>query len=209
MSACEVLQLVYRILLLQSPESRKQSSVNFWMDTFCIPTEYPEGPVEQQPRRLSLKQEAITLMTPIYARAEKVLVLNAELDRLNHLDISFTELTARLRICLWTSRAWTLQEGSLASRLSFQLQNGYLFAYEGQQRLDETLKIAIWNLNYDVQTEILDECRKAWFLPTVGDYKPDRYHHLSARDVQFMDVWNSMLDKDTTKAKDMHVIVAK
>ena len=148
-------------------------------------------------------------MTPIYVRAERVLVVDSELNCLSHKNYSFSELTARIRICGWMSRAWTLQEGSLASRLCYQFKDGFLFVNEGQQQFEESLKITLWNNSYDEQVQLLEDCRQAWFLPAVGRHEDDASYHLTGRDVQFLEVWNSLIDKHTTKPDDFHEILAK
>jgi hypothetical protein len=206
MSRCQFRRLVYQIRMLSPPELRHDTCITLWIDTFCIPVESPDVALD---RRTRLKRKAINMMTPIYAKAQRVLVLDSELDMFSQHDICFTELTARVRVCGWISRAWTLQEGSLASRLCFQFKNGSLYAYEGQRTFDEILKIARWNECYDEQTQLLQDCRSAWFLPAVGRHRPDTMFHLTSRDVQFMEVWNSLLDKDTTKPDDLHDILAK
>ena len=148
-------------------------------------------------------------MTPVYTRAEKVLVLDSELESLSHDCISFVELTARLKICGWMGRAWTLQEGSLASKLCFKFRNGFVFAYEGQRSISEILKITRWNNHFDELMEILRECRDTWYLPSVGQHVPDNIHHISDRMAQFIDVWNSLIGRATTKPDDLHNILAK
>ncbi|KAK3384832.1 hypothetical protein B0H63DRAFT_542848 [Podospora didyma] len=110
---------------------------------------------------------------------------------------------------VWLSgRAWTLQEGALASQLRFQFENGLLFAKEAQRTFNETLKVAVWNRSFDEKIQLLKDCQKAWFLPPVGNHRSDNIHGLSACDVQFMGMWNSLLGRSTTQLDDFYEIVA-
>jgi hypothetical protein len=177
------------------------------MDTFCIPVEVKGD--EKDGQRQRLKERAISLMTPIYARAEKVLALDHDIGWILPDNISFTELTARLATCSWMTRAWTLQEGSLASRLCVQFESGFLFASEGQSMFKNIVKIARWNNCFTEQTELLLECRDAWQLPTVGQHEADDRNDLTGREVQLIEVWNSMISRTTTKPADLLEIVAK
>lgn len=209
MPECQLRRLVSRLQVLKAPESRGEASVLFWMDTFCIPVESKQDDPERDPLRRRLKRKAIGLMTPIYARAERVIALDSELGHISSDHLTFAELTARVASCGWMTRAWTLQEGSLASRLCFQFANGFLFAQEGQVLFKDNLKVARWNNCFDEQTELLRECRDAWYLPTVGQHDPDENNNLTGRDVQLIEVWNSLIDRSTTKPEDLLDIVAK
>ncbi len=86
----------------------------FWIDTLCIP-------VNKELK--AYRSDAIAMMAKIYGSAERVLVLDAfvqevsrtapEIDRVTHLYLSS-----------WHRRLWTLQEGLLAKKLSFQFSDG-------------------------------------------------------------------------------------
>lgn len=177
------------------------------MDTFCIQVQAKGD--EEDGRRKELKEKAISLMTPIYARAERVLALDHSNGHILPDNISFTELTARLATCSWMTRAWTLQEGSLASRLCIQFENGVLFASEGQKLFENIVKIARWNNCFTEQTGLLLECHDAWQLPTVGQHEADDRNDLTGREVQLIEVWNSMIGRTITKPADLLEIVAK
>jgi hypothetical protein len=202
---------------MKSPETRHEP-IRLWIDAFCIPVvaiqpaNRPAGEANTDPhslRKRMLKQKAIRMMTPIYAGADVVLALDSELQSASTYDISFVELTARAHVCGWKGRAWTLQEGALAFKLGYQLSNGCLFTKEAQRMYNETIKIASWNKNFHEQFQLLKDCRQSWFLPSVGRHKSDKLNSLHARDVQFMEVWNSLLGKSTTKPDDFYEIVAK
>jgi hypothetical protein len=207
MPSCQLRRLLSRLQLLRAPETRSKAAMLFWMDTFCVPVK-PKGD-DLDFRRRTLKEKAIAFMTPIYARAERVLAIDSDIGHTLPVHGSFVELTARLASCGWMTRAWTLQEGALASRLCIQFENGFLFALEGQRIFKDTLKIAKWNNYFDEQTELLLECRDAWHLPTVGRHEADDGNDLTGRDVQLIEVWNSLVSRSTTKSEDLLDIVAK
>jgi hypothetical protein len=218
MTNCQISRLLSQVRTMQPLEERK-NPVHLWIDTFGIPacrsgatnasavSENMSSSEETKYQKLKMK--AIRMMSVIYAGAEMVLALDGELQRYSTREMGVVDITARLYVCGWSTRAWTLQEGGLAAKLGYQFQDGVMFAKEGQILFNETLKIALWNRSFDEQVQVLNDCRQAWFLPSVGRHKPDRLHSLSARDVQFMEVWNSLLDKNTTHMEDFHEIVAK
>jgi hypothetical protein len=177
------------------------------MDTFCIPVECKGDGLDLL--RRTLNEKAIAFTTPIYARAERVLAIDYDIGRILPDHTTFVELTARLASCGWMTRAWTLQEESLASRLCIQFENGLLFALEGQRMFKDALKIARWNNYYDEQTELLLECRDAWYLPTIGQHEVDDGNGLTGRKVQLIEVWNCLISRFTTKPEDLLDIVAK
>ena len=103
LARCQLRRLVARARLLQAPDSRSTTFVVLWIDTICIPGESKGDPLDL--RRQTLEKRAIVLMTPIYAKAKRVLILDSELDSLSHNNFSFSELTARFRVCGWMNRA--------------------------------------------------------------------------------------------------------
>jgi hypothetical protein len=89
--------------------------VPFWIDTICCPVE----PKESQ-------DLAIISMRKTYRDAEKVLVLDAYLERTEWKPLSLTESLLRIICSPWTRRLWTFQEGVLARSLYFQFADGAL-----------------------------------------------------------------------------------
>jgi len=86
----------------------------FWLDTLCIPV----GKYEAQRKR------AITMMGQIYNKAQRVLVLDAELQQLSMMS-SNNEIFLRLALSGWMRRLWTLQEAVMARQLHIKLSDGY------------------------------------------------------------------------------------
>jgi hypothetical protein len=103
----------------------KHKPALFWIDTLCVP-HWKSG-----------KRLAIQKMKATYQQAERVLVLDAQLERtlINFLHwedkleaSSHTELAKailiRITLCGWMRRLWTFQEGAIAKELEFQFADG-------------------------------------------------------------------------------------
>ncbi len=87
-------------------------TVNFWMDTFCIPV---------QPRLQELRNGCIGQMRKIYQSAAAVLVFDPDLQQLSS-NSKPIEVVGRLLSCSWRTRLWTYQEGTLAWDLCIPAQ---------------------------------------------------------------------------------------
>ena len=85
--------------------------VPFWIDTISCPVEPQDA-----------RRRAIMFMRRTYSEADQVIVLDSYLEPLDHRSLSKKELWLRVMQCGWTRRLWTLQEGVLARRLSFQFK---------------------------------------------------------------------------------------
>jgi hypothetical protein len=80
------------------------------MDTLCVPRSSSEA-----------YKEAINKMRDVYANAERVLVLDAELMASTS-ECSYEEINMRILCSTWIRRLWTIQEAVLAKRLVFQFK---------------------------------------------------------------------------------------
>ena len=74
-----------------------------------------------KPEHENLRRRSIAVMASIYAGAAKVLVLDAELMKLN--EISAEDRLARVLCSAWMFRSWTLSEGILAKNCAFQFDD--------------------------------------------------------------------------------------
>lgn len=91
--------------------------------------EYDTEPEDNQPSQLSplaprqkLRNQAMRHITPIFQAAQQVLVLDRELEQLDH---PTNDLVSAIVLgCKWSHRAWTFQEGSSAQACRFKLGNG-------------------------------------------------------------------------------------
>lgn len=84
----------------------------FWMDTLCIPA--------KEMGRDDLKTIAINKMAPTYAQAEKTLILDSEILRIQVGSFDSVEVFARLAFSTWARRCWILQEGAISRSCYFQ-----------------------------------------------------------------------------------------
>ena len=75
-----------------------------WIDTLCIPVAVPEA-----------RKAAILLLSTTFRFAQRVLVLDADLQRSSK-DCSRTELAVRVMCSGWMRRLWTLQETVMAEK---------------------------------------------------------------------------------------------
>ena len=120
--------------LLLRAISSKQLAI--WVDAICVPVPDPDDLV----RSGAMKMRAINLMTPTYAGASNVLVLDHSVEQLSKREV-FTPSSwapwryqcgheerhvSVMRHCSWMGRCWTLQEGALARNLFFRC-SGWAF----------------------------------------------------------------------------------
>jgi hypothetical protein len=89
--------LLSRLQLLGVPETRSEAEILFWMDKFCILVECKSDGLDLL--RRTLNEKAIAFMTPILARAERVLAIDYDIGRVLPDRMTFAELTARLASC--------------------------------------------------------------------------------------------------------------
>jgi hypothetical protein len=115
---CQLSRLYWliRSLQMQSTLSPSSEAVYFWMDTLCCPP---------TPQHKSLKNAVVSQMRDIYAKADKVLVLDAEVQKFQTGNC-FEETFARILCSNWMKRAWTLQEAIFAKRLFVPFQDGII-----------------------------------------------------------------------------------
>ncbi|RSL69640.1 hypothetical protein CEP54_002099 [Fusarium duplospermum] len=101
----------------------KAPLTQFWLDTLCIPVSTPKDSPDTKADVDNLKLMAINQMGQIYAAASQILVLDSELQQVGSgtLDqMAHVESLTRLVSCAWMRRCWTLQEGALANKITFQ-----------------------------------------------------------------------------------------
>ena len=100
-----------------TPDELNSQPTYFWVDTICVPLE-TVGPQETQAL-------AIEKMRSVYSRANRVLVLDADLLG-THVAPSTVwgeirpDVHARITGSTWQRRCWTMQEGVLAKMLWFR-----------------------------------------------------------------------------------------
>ncbi|SPO04722.1 uncharacterized protein DNG_07407 [Cephalotrichum gorgonifer] len=192
----------------------EEAPIVFWMDVFCIPVARANSQ-----RQTDLKQRAIAMMDLIYSCADQVLVLDSEMERVAAHDNddadeasqlkSSMEALARFTTCSWMRRSWTLQEGALAGKLW-----AYYSGTPTQHAQFNAFHLPAY-LADEAPPEILaavEELQRQASLPFVGrggrDMSGAAMYCRSEREVQFLEVWNSLIGRSTTQPEDFHCIVA-
>jgi hypothetical protein len=104
---------LFRLHRLTSKSSRLLSTSYYWLDTFCIPI-----------HDATYKSKAMAQMAGIYARANRVLVVDPLLQWIDAKGLSSRDLAALIFSSPWTTRSWTLPEGALAVDLQFHFHDG-------------------------------------------------------------------------------------
>ncbi|KAM0433440.1 hypothetical protein ACHAPT_004320 [Fusarium lateritium] len=125
---------------------RKAPLAQFWLDTLCIPVSTPGDSADTKADVDSLKLLAINQMGQIYAAASQILVLDSELQQVGSgaLDqIAHTESLARLVSCAWMRRCWTLQEGALANKITFQSAIGPMTPFLPPRITEESVAFSL------------------------------------------------------------------
>lgn len=131
-----VCQLNYLFSILHSKSTQRASrllergrhaaSLHLWIDVLCIP------PAGQRSTTMNesgtndfdmVKNLAIQRMNRIYAAAKFTVVLDAELQTISR-DEPEEVVLAYTLYSVWSTRAWTLQEGNLAPQTLFALSDG-------------------------------------------------------------------------------------
>ena len=85
--------------------------VLIWLDTLCVPLDK------------RLRTMAIRRMKETYAYAEKVLVLDTQIQATSGAQ-SYEESLMRINLSSWMQRAWTLEEAAVGGILLFQFKDG-------------------------------------------------------------------------------------
>ena len=190
--------------------------MTFWLDTMCIPVAgaWRNGQlIGVDERYSSLKKAAIARMTPIYAGAWRVLVLDYDLQRTLHSATPPEEILARVLRSTWMWRCWTLHEASLAQNLIIQFADGHIW-----------LAVLTWRLARAFETNykrsrglkdhgmFIQNIKAATMHTPVGavenTFWKDHGIDIRHRDLQLVKVWNQMVGRSTSNWEDAHGILA-
>ena len=179
-----------------TPEKLSSQPLYFWIDTICVPLK-PD----------TLKMKAIEEMRKTYNRANRTLVIDADLISTQlepQLDASDRReiVNARITASSWQRRLWTLQEAVLAKKLWFQFAPG---AFEKislyPQYSDEVRNI--FEAHYD--NELGYYCEET-------DYENDWHVNTTFWDnaevLKIVRVWGSLRARTTSHAADIPLCVA-
>jgi len=185
------------------------------MDTLCIPVSLDSQADEDR----DLKFRAMKHITPIYAGAFNTLVLDRGIQDTNTAvrnQVAGDEFAALILRSKWMQRGWTLEEGSLAQTCVFQLMGK---PYQMSTSLWSLYPIAKWHhsplkrafinvrqlMSLLLKRALSDEKRQL-----TTDPKHSRTQRVAKllRVPQFVWIWNSLLERATTKVQDGPIILA-
>lgn len=194
----------------------------FWLDTLCIPVQSirsaPLGINTTSAIKLdSIKKMAIDSMSMIYVNAAPALVLDSEVQLLS-LKADLAVLMAYINYCGWTTRGWTLQEGTLPETLVFALSDGF-FDPQAQAdiyRQNESQRIYKSSVSHGDHGRHLCNRHRTFDLRTLlfSSWSENRFPiWLSGQRTAWEDglvqtVWNSLIRRHTSQKKDLPIILA-
>lgn len=172
------------------------SKAVFWLDTLCVPTATQEA---------DLRRKAINQMAFIYAGADRVLILDPELQQISKKHMPNEQICAYLTCCAWRSRCWTYQEGCLARDRQYLLKDDLYHHSIGLRQ------VAITHRNIKKGLGIWDD--KALLHSAVVSFWEDMEKVIDAKHQldgpnAFITTWNSLDLRSTTKPEDLHGILA-
>ncbi|KAM0803211.1 hypothetical protein BDR22DRAFT_55960 [Usnea florida] len=190
----------------------QNAPVNFWIDTLCIPV----------PQSLqSSRNKAIDLLPETYSNARTVLVLDPELQSIQHKGVAIELILARVQSSPWMSRYWTLREASLSRSLYIQFADGALNAgklLHEAKALVENLASArpgtgAWERRYLVAelARALLEMDGVRYQSRDQEYRRFDWSLKLLEENQahsFAQTWNNLLGRDTSRIEDLHQILA-
>lgn len=186
--------------------------VLLWIDTLCVPVgQEHEG----------TRQSAIAQMAQIYVEAQCVLVVDHELQKMNHNGLPDEQIFASILCSSWNSRSWTFQEACMARVFYIQFLDRHCVIDEKwhkfMKRIDEsthldTTKSGIPEQVFDVHDVLMAEVSD-WFrtMPVMTKTRGYDTRTLMSRSEDwqnFVRVWNGLRRRSTTKTDDLYGIIA-
>ncbi|MCJ1266361.1 hypothetical protein MMC22_006244 [Lobaria immixta] len=184
------------ILLSCGIRTTSGSRVVFWLDTLCVPTSLEHD---------ALRREAIDQMAFIYAGADRVLVLDPELQNINIRNLPNEQVCAYLACCAWRSRCWPYQEGRLARERVYLVADDIYHHSVGLRQ--------IVGVNRDIKNRRIMQLDKHLVHSAVASFWEDMDSVKMVADKRgyfndFTETWNGVSLRSTTKSEDLHSILA-
>ncbi|KAL8749462.1 MAG: hypothetical protein Q9184_006803, partial [Pyrenodesmia sp. 2 TL-2023] len=200
---------------------REKMPLYLWIDTLCIPV------------GLSYKAaylKTLYQMAQIYIMAQCVIVLDPELQNMNHRLMQKEQTFAHILCSAWMSRSWTFQEACMARIWFVQFADGY-FTVDKQyfefQKVSEQLHQKTDDsesgppLAYNVpRTATMSESRMhlmhdvtSWFreMPVLAKIRNRDPRELMSKLEDWKNfalAWNGLRCRSTTKPADLYGILA-
>ena len=183
-------------LLSRGKRTTSTSRAVFWLDTLCVPSSLEDA---------SLRRKAIDQMASIYAGADRVLVLDPELQNISIRNLPNEQVCAYLACCAWRSRCWPYQEGRLARDRIYLLADDM---YHHSIGLRQILRV-----NRDIKNHRRMRKDKDLVHSAVASFWEDMDYAKMAADKKkissdFTETWNGVGLRSTTKPEDLHGILA-
>ncbi len=185
--------------LFKQSRSRQMQRATFWMDTLLIPV----GEENAQ-----LRNKAIQSMSLIYARAKNVLVLDPELQSISLQDLPLEQASAHVRSSSWMTRCWTLQEACLSGNWVVQFKDGIFDPYVAKERAyamrEKAMKKSAWDDKVQLVQESISWCDTMPGMRGLSVFSRSQESEVA----NFVNTWNCLVERSTSKAEDLHVIFA-
>lgn len=205
----------------------------FWLDSLCIPAAPMDDSAQSREDFNRTKTMAINFMNVIYTHALPTLVIDSEMRTLSKYTHTAT-LMAYASHCGWTTRGWTLQEGSLSRRIVFALSDG-IFEVKRSADIGSGFTAPTPGKLKRLKTSIFNPGN--WISkPSLPEVKPEIQRHPTAsfnvKDILMLDwsrhriciqtlgrredwepkalpvAWNSLIHRHTSHPKDLFVVLA-
>ncbi|KAL8991542.1 MAG: hypothetical protein Q9169_007845 [Polycauliona sp. 2 TL-2023] len=185
--------------------------VLLWIDTLCIP-------VGQE--HAGAKQSAIAQMAQIYVEAQCVLVVDPELERMDHKGVPDEQIFASVLCSSWNSRSWTFQEACMARVFYVQFWDGHCVVDEKwhkyMKRIDENAQSdttegaaeQTFSMHDVLMAEVSDWFRTMPLMTKIRGYDNRTLMSSSEDWENFVRVWNGLRRRSTTKTDDLYGIIA-
>lgn len=184
------------ILLSCGIRTTSMSRAVFWLDTLCVPT---------SPDHAAMRRKAIDQMAFIYAGADRVLILDPELQNINIRNMQNEQVCAYLACCAWRSRCWPYQEGRLARDRIYLLADDIYHHSVALRQIMEVnrgiKKRCIMRKDKDLVHSAL-----ASFWEDMDSVKVVANNREYSS--EFTETWNGVSLRSTTMPEDLHGILA-
>ncbi|KAL9026981.1 MAG: hypothetical protein Q9196_004434 [Gyalolechia fulgens] len=200
---------------------RQRKPLLLWIDTLCIPVGSPHS---------TAYTKTLYRMAQIYITAQCVLVLDPELQHVNHRTMQKEQVFAHILCSSWMSRSWTFQEACMARIFLVQFNDGYFVvdqqyfefqkASEKLDRKDTAVVPEMTSLHdspainrlLTSHISLLQDVTH-WFreMPVVLKIRTRDPRELMSKLEDWKNfalAWNGLRNRSTTKAEDLYGILA-
>lgn len=199
---------------------RDKSRIYFWIDTLCIPVATADDDAAARMEVRQTKKKAIKQISPIYAGASEVLVLDRGLDSLERrpgVTLDAWECAAIILTSNWAQRGWTLEEGSISQSCVVRIAGkpyelDLLTSESNSEKLPPHITSPLWKVwggfhnsfaTY-LGRELGEEKRILTTMRTLGRGYLENWLRIP----HFVRVWNSLIARSTTRPEDAVIILA-